>query len=138
MSMQGNSFLHRPREAMQCLLIGICFVWQWYVGLLGLSLFLILVRGLSYPAWQIFLMGILLVVFSVLLIELQAPLTLSFFEIIHLGFVSHFVFWKTFFYQGLKAAFIVVLSAIVLLFIGVSVIVCWLIRNDRMDSQFNP
>ncbi len=76
--MQNDGFLHRPREAMQCLLIGICFVWQWYVGLLGLVLFLIVVRGLRYPAWQICLMGILLAVFSVLLIELQAPLTLSF------------------------------------------------------------
>ncbi|MDQ5899921.1 MAG: hypothetical protein QG624_840 [Pseudomonadota bacterium] len=108
MPIQNNGFLHRPREAMQCLLIGICFVWQWYVGLLGLVLFLILIRGLRYPAWQIFLMGLLLAVFSVLLIELEAPLTLSFFEIIHLGFIDHFAFWKTIFYQGLKAALLVV------------------------------
>src|SRR5436190_4092218 len=104
MSMQGHSFLHRPREAIQCLLIIVCFLWQWYVGALGLVLFLILIRGLSYPAWHIFLMGILLAVFSVLLIELQSQDSLPFFEIIHLGFINHIIFWKTFFYQDLKAA----------------------------------
>lgn len=102
--MQGHSFLHRPREAIQCLLIIVCFLWQWYVGALGLVLFLILIRGLSYPAWHIFLMGILLAVFSVLLIELQSQDSLPFFEIIHLGFINHIIFWKTFFYQDLKAA----------------------------------
>lgn len=131
--MQNDGFLHRPREAMQCLLIGICLVWQWIVGLLGLVLFLILIRGLRYPASHIFLMGILLAVFSVLLIELQAPLTLSVFEIIHLGFISHFVFWKTFFYQGLKAALLVVyqqsfyyLLGFPLLFAGLLGVIEWI------------
>lgn len=116
--MRDDGFLHRPREAIQCLLIGICFVWQWYVGLLGLVLFLILIRGLKYPVWQIFLIGILLAIFSVLLFELQVEFKPSFFEIIRLGFINHLIFWKTFFYQGLKAALIVVYQQSFYYFLG--------------------
>ena len=49
-----------------------------------------------------FLIGILLAVFSVLLLGLQS--SVSFSQIIHLGFVYHLIFCKTFFYQDLKSA----------------------------------
>ncbi|BBB14770.1 type IV secretory pathway VirD4 components-like protein [Candidatus Rickettsiella viridis] len=104
MSVQDNSFLQRPREAIQCLLIGLCCLWQLGVGLLGLLCFLVFIRGLRYSVWQIFLTGISLAVYSCFLMEWQAHFTLSFLKLIDDGFVDHLMFWKTLFTQGFPVA----------------------------------
>ncbi len=104
MSNQDNSFLHRPRETIQCVLIGLCCLWQLGVGLLGFFCFLTFVRWLRYSVGLIVLVGVLLAGWCCLLMEWQAHFTLSFLEIIHTGFVSHLMFWKIVLTQGLLTA----------------------------------
>lgn len=104
MLMQNDNFLQRPRETIQCLLIGICCVWQSLVALLGLVAFLVFIRGLRFSVWQMLIAGSLLAACSIFIIEWQAAFKLSLLEIIQFGFASHLTFWKIFYNQGLGTA----------------------------------
>lgn len=72
-------------------------------------------------------MGILLVVFSVLLIKLQSQGSFSFFEIIHLGFINHLIFWKTFFYQDLESALLFIYQQTFYYLLGFPVLIAGLL-----------
>lgn len=102
--MPDSSFLQLPRETIQCLLIGLCCLWQSLVAFLGIIVFLIFIRGFRYSVWQIFTTGILLALSSIFFIEWQASFKLSLLDIIHIGFVKNLLFWKVFFHQNLGAA----------------------------------
>ncbi|WP_218813795.1 type IV secretory system conjugative DNA transfer family protein [Rickettsiella endosymbiont of Dermanyssus gallinae] len=82
-------------------------LWQSIVGLLGALLFLILIRGLRYSVWSIFLVGMVLALASILLIEWQSHFTLSFLDFIHAGFATQY-FWKVLFSYGFGTAYLFV------------------------------
>ncbi|WP_218813338.1 type IV secretory system conjugative DNA transfer family protein [Rickettsiella endosymbiont of Dermanyssus gallinae] len=105
MPLQDSGFLERPRETIQCLLIGLCCLWQSVVGLLGLLLFLILIRVFRYSVWSIFLVGLVLALASSLLMAWQSHFTLSFLDFIHTGFLTQY-FWKVLFTHGFGSALV--------------------------------
>ena len=104
MPSQDSGFLERPRETIQCVLIGLCCLWQSVVGLLGLLLFLILIRVLRYSAWKVLFVGLVLALTSSLLIECRSHFDLSFFELMRAGFDQNLTFWKIVFSRGFSAA----------------------------------
>ncbi|WP_218813552.1 type IV secretory system conjugative DNA transfer family protein [Rickettsiella endosymbiont of Dermanyssus gallinae] len=102
--MQDSGFLEHPREIIQWLLIALCCLWQSLVALLGLLLFLILIRVFRYSVWLILLVGIVLALASSFFIEWQSHFSLSFFELMHACFEQNLTFWKIVFSRGFSAA----------------------------------
>lgn len=106
-----NDYINaHPRESLSLLFIGICLLWQSVAAVLGLVLYVILIRRLEVSRWVLLAVGTILALAAAYFSIANSPLHLTFPLFVKQGFHLNFQFWRLIFHNRIEAAFVFLLK----------------------------
>jgi len=83
-----------PRESLRVLVIGLCFLWQSMVALIGAGLYLLLVKVYRLQWWVTLTIGLVLAACSVFFQQYYLFSHINLIELIHQGWILNVIFWN--------------------------------------------
>ena len=96
-----NDYINtHPRQCLWILVIGLIFIWQSAVAVLGLSLYLIVKKYLPFRWWMVLLIGVFIAIIST---HCSHHTIVTLF---HDGLISNAGFWRHLFDNDLCGAFV--------------------------------
>lgn len=102
-----NDYINtHPKQMLQLCIIGVCLLWQSVVAILGLILYLILVKYLRLKWWQLLITGIAIATISIFFEQFYFDARIDLIKFIQYGFYLNRVFWAHLFKSNVLDAFL--------------------------------